>query len=59
MRIGIGVNFAGHMEALRVDIEQSNEMEWLPPSPDGIEICQDSGVRATERKGRQPGQRIQ
>lgn len=25
MRIGIGVNFAGQMEALRVDIEQSKE----------------------------------
>lgn len=25
MRIGVGVNFAGQMEALRVDIEQSNE----------------------------------
>lgn len=42
-----------------MDSEQSNEMGWLPPSPDGIEMCQDSGVRATERKGRQPCQRIQ
>jgi hypothetical protein len=42
-----------------MDSEQSNEMGWLPPYPDGIEMCQDSGVRATERKGRQPCQRIQ
>jgi hypothetical protein len=42
-----------------MDSEQSNEMGWLPPSPDGTEMCQDSGIRTTERKGRQSCQKIQ
>jgi len=37
-----------------VPLCQAVEMGWLPPSPDGIAMCQVSGVEATERKGRQP-----
>ena len=28
------------------------EMAWLPPSPDGIVMCQDVGLRTTKRRGR-------
>jgi hypothetical protein len=30
----------------------ASKMGWLPPSPDGIAMCQDGGVKATKRKGR-------
>jgi len=29
------------------------KMGWLPPSPDGIAMCQNGGVKATKRRGRQ------
>ena len=31
-----------------------HQMGWLPPSLDGIAMCQNGGVTATETKGRQP-----
>ncbi len=30
----------------------TGEMGWLPPSPDGIAMCQYGGLRATKRRGR-------
>lgn len=27
-------------------------MGWLPPSPNGIAMCQDVGLRTTKRRGR-------
>ena len=32
---------------------KGQKMGWLPPSPDGIAMCQDCGVTATKRRGRQ------
>ena len=29
-------------------------MGWLPPSPDGIAMCQSVVLTATEQKGQQP-----
>ena len=29
------------------------EMGWLPPSPNGIAMCQDGGLRTTKWRGRQ------
>ena len=28
-------------------IDEGNEMEWLPPSPNGIVMCQEGGLNAT------------
>ncbi|MCC6000820.1 MAG: hypothetical protein JJU19_08155, partial [Pararhodobacter sp.] len=28
------------------------EMGWLPPSPDGIAMCQEDGLRTMKRRGR-------
>ena len=41
--------------AKRVDIAVpmfGYKMGWLPPSPDGIEMCQGRGVNTTQRRGR-------
>lgn len=35
-----------------------HQMGWLPPSLDGIAMCQECGVKTTEQKGRQPWRRI-
>jgi amidase len=36
----------------------THQMGWLPPSLDGIAMCQNRGVTTTETKGRQPWRRV-
>ncbi len=38
------------VEEARDEVGASFEMGWLPPSPDGIAMCQDGGVESHEAR---------